>query len=496
MQLKRILVLEFHQETNTFNPIPSSFDSFSPKGHYEGQACFENRMAVHGSVTGAVTAIREAGGQAVPSIIMVSPSGGRVSEEVFSHALERIAHYLDSVGEIDGIYAALHGATCAVNHDDACGELLEFLRSKVGSKVIAASFDLHANITEKVLQNLDIICGYNTYPHVDQYTTGYRVGKFLMEYLAGDRHHMAAAGVDILIPPAGYTSLNGSFRNLMEQGKAMVESGRILDFTVFPVQPWLDIPNITSRTVTIGNDPEEAKRCADELAASLLAMREDAQPELWSVDAIIEAAEQNTSGKPVILADSADSPNGGCVGDSPVAAMALQKKNSNLRACMFVVDPASVKQAFALGVGGKGEFSVGAGFTKGMPGPFRAEGEVRSLHDGVFSVSRHLKGYLGLSAVVRFGSIDILLCCKGGHSGSPTIFRSFGMEPSHYDLVVVKANTSFRVPYASISDLIYVADTPGAGASNLKQLQWENLPAGRYPFDLPADYTPEKATLW
>ncbi len=76
------------------------------------------------------------------------------------------------------------------------------------------------------------------------------------------------------------------------------------------------------------------------------------------------------------------------------------------------------------------------------------------------------------------------------------IFRNFGMEPLHYDLVVVKANTSFRVPYSAISDLIYVADTPGAGASNLKLFQWENLPAGLYPFDLPENYTPEKATLW
>ena len=70
------------------------------------------------------------------------------------------------------------------------------------------------------------------------------------------------------------------------------------------------------------------------------------------------------------------------------------------------------------------------------------------------------------------------------------------MEPAEYDLMVVKANTSFRVPYSTISDLIYVADTPGAGASNLKQMQWEKLPKGMYPFDLPEGYEPEKAKLW
>jgi microcystin degradation protein MlrC len=98
--------------------------------------------------------------------------------------------------------------------------------------------------------------------------------------------------------------------------------------------------------------------------------------------------------------------------------------------------------------------------------------------------------------VVNFGNIDILLCSQGAVSGSPMIFRSFGMEPAHYDLVVVKANTSFRAPYAPISEIVYVADTVGAGASNLHKFSWKNLPKGMYPFDLPADYTPEKAKLW
>ena len=61
------------------------------------------------------------------------------------------------------------------------------------------------------------------------------------------------------------------------------------------------------------------------------------------VDEIIDAAEANTTGKPVIVADSADSPNGGAVGDSPVVALRLMERGSNLRAAMFVKDPAAVK---------------------------------------------------------------------------------------------------------------------------------------------------------
>ena len=62
--------------------------------------------------------------------------------------------------------------------------------------------------------------------------------------------------------------------------------------------------------------------------------------------------------------------------------------------------------------------------------------------------------------------------------------------------LAIIGNTSFRVPYSKVSDLIYVADTPGAGASNMHQFQWKNLPKGMYPLDLPEDYRLPEAVIW
>ena len=149
----RILVLEFHQETNTFNPIPAPFESFHPQRIFEGNDCFETRCKGHGCVQGGVDAIREMGGEVIPSVFMYAASGGRVKDEVFTHLCERVTHYIETAGELDGIYAALHGATCTKSIDDACGELLALLRRLVGDRVIAASFDLHANITENMMKH-------------------------------------------------------------------------------------------------------------------------------------------------------------------------------------------------------------------------------------------------------------------------------------------------------------------------------------------------------
>lgn len=484
----KILICEFHQETNTFNPVVNATERFNAGGAFEGEAPYQNLLSKQSVVRGAVDAITAAGGKIVPSVFMHSGSGGRVADEAFALLLGRMKHYIHANPEIDGVYCALHGATCTESVDDACGEFLSFLRGLIGKKPIAVSFDLHAKVTERVLKNADIICGYHTYPHVDFYETGHRAGSRLIAWLEGKKTYRAAVLLPILLPPAGYTTNEGPFKALMEQGLAMVNEGTLLDFSLFPVQPWLDIPEIASCVLAVAEDAKTAKNAADRLAAGLAALAGKADPELFSVAEILELAKKNTTGKPVILADSADSPNGGAVGDSPVAAMALL--GSGLRSAVCIRDPKAVEKAFSLGVGAEAEFSVGAVFTPGMPGPMVATGKVIALFP-----KGGMHPELKDAAVVQFGEVTVLLATNGHSTGYPQFYRDMGILPEECDLVVVKANTSFRAYYTNIAGAIYVSDTPGAGASNLRQFTWKKLPKGMYPFDLPADYTPEKAKL-
>ena len=500
MSKKRILVCEYHQESNTFNPIVSPLEKFSAALGYEGEKIYKARLSTRSNVHGAVDAITAAGGEAIPTVFLTAGSGGRMADSVLKLACERMQYYIETVGDFDGVYVDLHGATCTETVDDASGEFLRFVRSLIGDKPMTASCDLHANITKLMLEKSQALCGYQTYPHVDHYEAGYRAASLLMKRLAGAEFVTATVSVPVLLPPSGYTTMKEPFKSIMARGKEMVEEGKLLDFTVFVVQPWLDIPEISSTAMTIAKDAEIAKVCAQELAQMLYDARDAAQPELYTVDAIIDIAEANKEDKPVILCESSDSPNGGAVGDSPVVALRLMERGSNLRAAMFVKDPAAVKQAFAVGVGGESEFTVGAAFTPDMPGPLKAVGKVRSLHDGYFvqegPANRGAVGYAGMTAVVSFGNLDVILFETPCKTGDPQLFRHFGIEPSLYDLVVVKANTSFRVPYSKISDLIYVSDTPGAGASNMKQFKWKNLPKGMYPLDLPEDYKLPAAKVW
>lgn len=499
--MKRIFFFEFRQESNTFNPVVAIPKHFNSGGAFEGPELDKSRLNTHHSIQGAVHAIRDAGGEAIPSMYFRAPSGGRVADEVMELLKEGIKRHLDAAGEVDGVYAALHGATCTESEDDACGAIIEYVRGLIGpDKPIAVSHDLHAKVTEKMLRNAQVICGYHTYPHLDFYETGYRAGKLLMEKLAGSKAKMATVAIPMLIPPAGYTTANEPFKSLITMGDEMVASGKIKDYSVFAVQPWLDIEEIDSRVITIGDDMEIAKACASQLAQALFDLRDAVQPPMLTVDEIIDIAEKNTSGKPVLLAESADSPNGGAVGDSPVVALRVLERGSKVKTGLFVTDPAAVEHAFEVGVGNTGTFTFGAAFTPGVPGPVTAEARVRSLHDGWWTqegaAGRGTPFCFGKSAVIKIGNVDVLLITQGGASGDPQVLRGFGIEPTLYDLIVVKANTSFRAPYAPISNLVYVADTAGACASNLHQLKWEKLRCGVYPFDLPENYKLEEPTVW
>ena len=498
---RRVLVCEFHEETNTFNPVVMTLDGFKVVRYAEAQEAYDLCKELPCAFHGMMDAIEQNGGEVVPAVSLYGPSGGIVDEEVFELLCDKIKGYLDEARDVDAICVSLHGATCTTSREDACGDLLKYIRKIAGEQmVIAASCDLHANVTEQMLEAADIICGYQSYPHVDFYEAGYRAAELCMRKLSGKPVYMAATTIPMMVPPAGYTSLEGRFKEIMDTAKDLVKAGTLLDFTILQVQPWLDVKIIGSTIIAVADDEVTAIEHSKRLAELLFSNKDEFWPELLSVDEIIDRAESNVSGKPIILVDSADSPNGGAVGDGILPAIRLLERGSKLSAGMFVKDHEAVKKAFEVGVGNHAEFEVGAKYTPGMPGPLKAVGKVKSLHDGSFRQEGPAgKGFpcnVGLSAVISFGNIDVMVCEEPGASGDPQILRHFGIEPKLYDLIVVKANTSFRVPYSKFADEFCYADTPGAGASNLDFFEWKNRPEKFYPFDPLDDYEIDAPKNW
>ena len=56
---------------------------------------------------------------------------------------------------------------------DGEGNLLHRLKDINPEVPIAVSLDLHANVTDLMVNNCDVIAGYKTYPHIDMFETGF-----------------------------------------------------------------------------------------------------------------------------------------------------------------------------------------------------------------------------------------------------------------------------------------------------------------------------------
>ena len=340
----RIFLCEFKQESNSFNPILAGFEDFRARGDVlEGDALLGRDKKAGPTLQGMVDILRQHDTVLTGGVRLAAKSGGPVASEVVSLFMEKTENALHQ-GRWDAVLLSLHGATLSETSGDVCGDILTMVRRVTGEQtVIGVACDMHANVTEQMMRSADFICGYLTYPHLDHYEVGCRAASLTMEKLAGRPLCSVRAALPIIAPPNGYSTNHGGPQALMAHGRAMVESGRIRDFSVFQVQPWLDVSEIASTVLVTADDEQTAMAAAAELAREEFALREELQgAPLWTISRTIQAAVENRQDAPVILVDSADSPNAGACCDSAAVIEALLPYRDTLRCALSVDDPSAV----------------------------------------------------------------------------------------------------------------------------------------------------------
>ena len=485
----KIALCEFHQETDSFNPVKTTFQDYASVGIHEGEDMFKLRGGPN-AVAGKIAAIEEAGGaEIIPLISMTAQSGGTVEHEVVDYFLSKVIPGLKANLPLDGVFVGLHGATQSDTSDDVCGDILEAVRETVGTDcVITASSDLHANVTAKWVKNADFITGYHTYPHVDFFDTGYRAAKMGLEKIMKTKDlKMAWASVPMIAPASSYTTLHGPFKEVMDYALGLVEKGELADFSIYQMQPWLDVGPAQSSILAISPDMEKARFYANDIAKKLFDARAGFVQKLYLVDEVLDEAEQNHTGKPFVLVDSADSPNAGATGDSAALIEAIQKRESDIKAAVYLKDIPAAERAFELGVGTEETFTIGATLDNKTTSPVTIRARVISLHDGDFTqegpAQRGKVNHLGKTAVLRYRNTDIIVCGNILAPGDPQIYRHFGVEPTFCQLVSVKACTSWRAAYEPMAGKIFEADMPGNAPLNLFRAEFTHLPRHFYPFE-------------
>lgn len=491
----KFLVAGFHEEVNSFAPGKSTYEQFF-KAFGQAQLDFaahhQPEIASTDMLIAAYRVLTEAGATVIPGGYMNSQSGPTIEQSVFDNYLAYLTDVVKANLPLDGVIMLMHGAAATEQCEDPEGVLLETVRRLVGEKtVITVGCDLHSCVTEKWVENANAVCGYQQYPHIDMYETGLRAATLAVRMARGEiKPYMAYVKIPMIVPASGYTTGTKPFSEIMEEGKRLMAEGTLLDFSMFQMQPWLDVSVGGSSAVVVAEDKEKAAAVAKDFAARLYGMRHAFKSDLTDVDTIIEIAEKNTTGKMVVLNDFADSSNAGAIGDSAEVLAHILAKKSDVRALMYINDPELALRCRKVGVGNPICDKMG-GWCSTLYPPVAFEGTVKALFDGKMNIVKGNVTDFGPSAVIQVRNTIVIVTTRHHLNGRLGLYRCYGYDPVNFDMVVVKACTSFRAAYGPLTDLIYPADTVGPASSNLLAFPFEHISKKFYPFTDSDDFVPQ-----
>lgn len=486
----RIAVGTLMQETNTFNPTPTGLDAFRAGYYWEGDELLAGYRDANLEVAGFLQVLEQAGAEVVPLLATQAYAGGPVTRAAFDHCVGQLVERLRRSGELDGILLSLHGAMVVEDAGDAEGELLATLRAEFGPRLpIAASLDLHGHITSRMCRLATILVGYQTYPHIDQVETGQRTARLLLDTIGGRiRPVLALAKLPLLLSPVAAYTTGGPLAAAATAARAMEQTGRVLAASLFPVQPWLDVPDLGFAALVVGEDEQAATAAANELAAMVWRARDDFEPDVVS---LAEAVRIGLSSAGVtVVGDAGDAPSSGSPADSSAVLSELlaQGADRSGRCCFLALrDAQAVAQCAAAGVGATVELELGHSITTAMGRPVRVRGEVQSLGDGHYRLDGPgMTGsvmHMGPTAVLAVGDLRIVLKSLPSLEWDSAVYTSVGLEMSDARLIFVKSPAHFRVSYASLAQRIVTADSPGAARITMRGLAFEHVTRPLYPLD-------------
>ena len=195
-------------------------------------------------------------------------AGGPVERGIYERWKAEILAGLKNALPLDGVYLAMHGAMFVEGLFDAEGDFIAAVRAVVGPDVlIAASYDLHGNISQRIVDNLDIFSTYRTAPHIDVPDTMRRAVTMLVRALrSGQRPALVWAPVPVLLPGERTSTQDEPARSFYAQLQETEDPTGIWDASFQVGYVWADEPRATACAVITGTD-----RAAMEKAAAALA---------------------------------------------------------------------------------------------------------------------------------------------------------------------------------------------------------------------------------
>lgn len=411
-------------------------------------------------------------------------AGGPVEAGIYQSWKAEILDGIAAALPVDGVYLAMHGAMFVEGLHDAEGDFIAAVRALVGPDVlIAASYDLHGNVSQRIIDSLDMFSTYRTAPHIDVQDTMRRAVTMLVRALrTGVRPMVAWAPVPVLLPGERTSTQDEPARTFYTQLHETEEPAGIWDASFQVGYVWADEPRATACAVVTGTDRTAMTAAATRLAQGYWDIREGFVfgTKTGSIDECVGWAVASDTG-PVVLAESGDNPTGGGVGDRAEVLEALIAAKAQGVVFAGITDKAATDAAYAAGIGAMVALTIGGSLDPASR-KVVAEAEVVFLAEVAEERLRE--------AVVRIGGIDLVLTARRRPFHNISDFTKRGLDPRTAKIVVVKSGY-LSPDLGPIANPSLMALSEGVVDQFVERLERKHKSVPQYPFDKDFAFTPE-----
>ena len=485
----RFAVALLMHETNVFSSVRTELRHFQERTLLYGPEMLDTLRGTRTSVGGVIDAATANKIALFPTVAADAMPSGVVTSETYRFLKEKILNAIKSAGTIDGVIALLHGSMVVEGIGNAEGDFVKSIRAIVGPHVpIVCTLDLHATVTELLVQTCDALFGFNTNPHIDSYERAVEAVNACAAIVEGRVRPVKALRKPPMMPPTiNMRTTEGPMVKIFEKAYEMERNPMVVNVNVAGGFPFGDSKESGLSIVVITNNNSElAEKYAQELSDYAWSLRREFLKPLIPVREAVTRAIEAKEG-PVVLADVADNPGGGGSGDGTVVLKTLLEMNAGNVGFALIKDPEVVTKAINAGVGATLSTLVG-GKTDSFHGPpVQVTGRVETITDGEFvhkgPMGKGSLGHIGRSVVLKLNGIQLIVAERKIAPNDPEIFRRHGIEPTEKKILVVKSRGHFRAAYEPFAKEIIEVDAPGVASPNLKQFPYKNVRRPIFPLD-------------
>jgi microcystin degradation protein MlrC len=491
----RLAALGMAHETNTFASAAADYAAFEESGILRGDEIVRDYAGSHATMAGFLQARETYGVDVVPLLFTFTDPTGTITADAFERICGEMLGMLRDQGPWDGVLLAQHGAAVSAEYPDMDGEVAARVRAIVGPGVpIGMAPDMHANLSQKMVDNTTAIVVYRTNPHLDPRPRALECADIIIRTIKGEIRpvqalEMPPVVINIVKQFTGEEPMLGLVRDC----EAVIARPNMLSASVVEGYPYADVAEMGMSFLAISDGDEAAARDAARwMARRAWDKREQFVGDTPSPEAAIRGAMAAPRG-PVVLMDVGDNIGGGSPADSTVlleTAMRLGARGflQTLR------DPQAVADCIAAGVGATISLEVGGKTDDRHGRPVAVTGTIRRISDGKFEEPTPIHGgfrfFNAGPTVVLETDDDLTLVLTTRLIGNTSLQQmySVGVRPETKQIVVAKGVVSPRPAYAPIAAEVVLVNTPGVTTSDLSFFSYTRRRRPLFPFEPDAEY--------